>query len=353
VALIFMLLYLYMERSKQECNVYKKRLLADAASDFRMSISSIKAHIEELTKEQSLSDSGKKYLSMARDQANRLSASINKFKDDIPYKDFSEMDDVSSVCRLMSENMKAVVNLDEQAVSKMCLLLIEDDEENRILMHDSLHAAFDILFAGDGVEAWKIIQEQMPDLVLLDIKMPQIKSFEFYNLMKSTDETAEIPLIVLTQISDTHERLHVLGFGADYSLNKPIDSAKLLELMRSIFRTRASISNKKTYTKWHNDKFVKTMLDVVRINLANTNFGKDDFASAMSISASSLYKKVKLLTDLSPTDFIKVVRLNHAMELLHSRKHSVTEVSELCGFSSIGYFSTVFKKHFGKCPNEI
>ena len=94
-------------------------------------------------------------------------------------------------------------------------------------------------------------------------------------------------------------------------------------------------------------------MDVVRENIANIEFGKDDFASAMNVSTSLLYKKVKSLTDQSPTDFIKLVRLNYALELLQSHKHSVTDVSELCGFGSIGYFSTVFKKHFGKSPTEI
>jgi AraC-like DNA-binding protein len=73
----------------------------------------------------------------------------------------------------------------------------------------------------------------------------------------------------------------------------------------------------------------------------------------MNVSTSLLYKKIKSLTNQSPTDFIKMVRLDHALELLHSHKYSVTEVSELCGFSTIGYFSTVFKKHFGKSPTDI
>jgi len=98
---------------------------------------------------------------------------------------------------------------------------------------------------------------------------------------------------------------------------------------------------------------VKKMLEIVRLNMANTEFGKDDFASAMNVSTSLLYKKVKSLTDQSPTDFIKMVRLDYALELLKNHNYSVTEVSEQCGFSSIGYFSTVFKKHFGKTPNEI
>ena len=95
------------------------------------------------------------------------------------------------------------------------------------------------------------------------------------------------------------------------------------------------------------------MLDVARANISNTEFDKEEFASAMYVSSSLLYKKIKSLTDQSPTDFIKTVRLNHAVDLLQSGKYTVTEVSELCGFASLGYFSTVFSKHFGKSPSEV
>jgi len=84
--------------------------------------------------------------------------------------------------------------------------------------------------------------------------------------------------------------------------------------------------------------------------MANSEFGRDEFAAAMNISSSLLYKKVKSLTGQSPIEFIKTIRLNHALELLQSRKYMVTEVSELCGFSNIGYFSIAFKKYFRKSP---
>jgi AraC-like DNA-binding protein len=102
-----------------------------------------------------------------------------------------------------------------------------------------------------------------------------------------------------------------------------------------------------------NDKFLKKLLDVARANISNSEFSKDEFASSVNMSSSLLYKKMKSLTGLSPTDFIKTIRLDHALELLQSRKYTVTEVSELCGFASVGYFSTVFRKHFGKSPTEI
>ena len=101
------------------------------------------------------------------------------------------------------------------------------------------------------------------------------------------------------------------------------------------------------------DKFIKKAYKIVTDNMANCDFGKDEFASAMNASPSLLYKKIKAITNQSPVDFIKTIRLDYSLELLNSKKHSVTEVSEMCGFSSVGYFSTVFKKHFGKSPTEI
>jgi AraC-like DNA-binding protein len=102
-----------------------------------------------------------------------------------------------------------------------------------------------------------------------------------------------------------------------------------------------------------NDKFIKKMMAVAKDNISNTEFDKEEFALAMNVSPSLLYKKVKSLTDQSPSEFIKTVRLNHAVELLQLRKYSVTEVSELCGFASLTYFGIAFRKHFGKSPSEI
>jgi len=94
-------------------------------------------------------------------------------------------------------------------------------------------------------------------------------------------------------------------------------------------------------------------LAIVADNLSNSAFGKDEFASEMNVSTSLLYKKIKSLTDQSPSEFIKLIRLNNALQLLKTKRYSVTEVSEMCGFSSVGYFGTVFKKHFGKLPTDI
>jgi signal transduction histidine kinase/ligand-binding sensor domain-containing protein/CheY-like chemotaxis protein/AraC-like DNA-binding protein len=249
---------------------------------------------------------------------------------------------------------------------EMRILIVEDNDDLRNFMQHPLQADFDVLLAEDGAEAWDIIQKQMPDLVVSDVMMPRMDGFELCRLMKSTYETSHIPVILLTALSGKVEQLHGLGLGADDYLTKPFDMTLLVQRIKSIIRNREVVKekalklikgsvndNEQILANEHNDQFVKKILEVIRANMANAEFGKDDFASAMNVSTSLLYKKIKSLTNQSPTDFIKMVRLDYALELLQSHKYSVTEVSELCGFSSIGYFSTVFKKYFGKSPTDI
>ena len=295
------------------------------------------------------------------------------FKIVIPFKEIYEEKKTSTTG--IKESVPDVLkNIDSQFIlpqeespkQAMRILIVEDNDDLRNFMRHPLQADFEVMLAENGVEAWDIIQKKMPDLVVSDVMMPKMDGFELCRLIKSTYETSHIPFILLTSLSGKAEQLHGLGLGADDYLTKPFDITLLVQRIKSIIRNRESVkekalklikgtgnNNEQILTNEHNDRFVKKMLEVVRANISNTEFGKDDFASTMNVSTSLLYKKVKSLTDQSPTDFIKLVRLDYALELLQSHKYSVTNVSESCGFSSIGYFSTVFKKHFGKSPTEI
>ena len=247
---------------------------------------------------------------------------------------------------------------------EMKVLIVEDNDDLLNFMKTTLSHEFKVFTAVDGEKAWEFISKQIPDLVVSDIMMPNMDGFELCKIMKSTYETSHIPIVLLTALSENTEQLYGLGLGADDYLTKPFDMNLLIQRIKSIVRNREVVrekalklikgdSNEHILTNELNDKFVKKMLDVARANISNTEFDKEEFASAMYVSSSLLYKKIKSLTDQSPTDFIKTVRLNHAVELLQSGKYTVTEVSELCGFASLGYFSTVFSKHFGKSPSEV
>lgn len=251
-----------------------------------------------------------------------------------------------------------------QAEKGLKVLLVEDNDDLLSFMQTALGDDFKVFTAPDGVKAWDFILKQLPDLVVSDIMMPKMDGYELCQLVKSTFETSHIPVVLLTALSEKTDQMHGLGLGADDYLIKPFDVAILSQKIKAIIHNREIVRGKalklinrdstdQILENELNDKFVKKMLEIVNANISNTEFGKDDFASAMNVSPSLLYKKTKALTDQSPTDFIKTVRLKNSLELLQSRKYTVTEVSEMCGFASIGYFSTVFKKHYGKSPTEV
>jgi signal transduction histidine kinase/DNA-binding response OmpR family regulator/ligand-binding sensor domain-containing protein len=270
----------------------------------------------------------------------------------------SVSDDVNDIA------LPAELKTEIESPKEMKVLVVEDNDDLLNFMKVALSNDFKVFSAVDGKKAWEFISKHMPDLVVSDIMMPEMDGFELCKMMKSTYETSHIPIVLLTALSEVTDQLHGLGLGADDYLTKPFDINLLTQRIKSIIRNRKVVREKalkliKSDSSEHilenelNDKFVKKMLDVAKANISNAEFDKDEFASAMNVSSSLLYKKIKSLTDQSPTDFIKTIRLNHAVELLQSRKYTVTEVSELCGFTSVAYFSTVFRKHFGKSPSEI
>ncbi len=247
----------------------------------------------------------------------------------------------------------------------MNVLVVEDNEELLKFIEHALTGDIKVKTARDGAVGWEKIQKETPDLVISDIMMPKMDGFELCRLMKSTFETSHIPIILLSALSEKTDQLHGLGLGADDYLTKPFDISLLKQKIASIIRNRdairekalrlikASPNDESIIRNKHNDQFLKRMLEVIHANISNPSFSKTEFASSMNVSPSLLYVKVKSLTDQSPSDFIRTVRLNQAWELLHSKSYSVTEVSELSGFSNPGYFCTVFKKHFGKTPTEV
>jgi len=246
---------------------------------------------------------------------------------------------------------------------KMKVLIVEDNEYLREFLKSAMEPQFRIYQAEDGLQAWELIKKQTPDMVVSDIMMPHMDGFELCKKIKSTYETSHLPVILLTALSGRTEQLQGLGLGADDYLTKPFDVSILRQRIRTVVQNRETVREKtlKIHSQEDtvisgnelNDKFLKQMLKVVNNNMATPQFSKNDFARTMNVSPSLLYKKVKALTNLSPTDFIKTVRLKHARELLQQKKYNITEISELCGFSSVGYFSTVFRKHYGKSPSQI
>lgn len=290
----------------------------------------------------------------------------------IPFKEVTEKEQsvINSVepelIFVVTDDMVTTTESENENIQtrKMSVLIVEDNDELRKFIANKIEGEFTALVAEDGEIAWQMILSQSPDLIISDVMMPNKNGFELCKQVKANYETSHIPVILLTALTDKAKQLQGLGLGADDYLTKPFDMSLLIQKIRTIIRNREVVIEKalrlisKDTTEpllanEINDKFVKKLLEVAWENLANAGFDKDEFASAMNVSTSLLYKKIKSLTGQSPTDLIKTIRLRHASELLQSRKYTVTEVSEMCGFSSVGYFSTVFKNFFGKSPTNL
>lgn len=294
------------------------------------------------------------------------------FKVTIPYKEVSESDQDYNQEHKTSAALyfpqpifpQSEYQVAATAASRMSVLVVEDHHDLRDFLKSALGDQFDVLVADDGITAWDIIQKKLPDLVVSDVMMPGMDGFQLCQKIKSTYETSHIPVILLTALTGKAEEIKGLGLGADDYVTKPFDVTLLEQRIKSIIQNREAVRERAlklikqnedgpVWENEQNDKFVKKMIGIVRANISNAEFNKDDFASAMNVSSSLLYKKIKSLTGQSPTDFIKITRLNYAVELLQSRKYTVSDVSELCGFASANYFSTVFRKHFRKSPTEL
>ena len=244
------------------------------------------------------------------------------------------------------------------------LLIVEDNTNLLNFMKDTLSPDFDVLTAAYGAIAWKIVSEQLPDIVVSDIMMPEMDGFELCRHIKSTFETAHIPIILLTALSEQTDQLKGLKLDADDYLTKPFDMEVLRQRLMATLHNRQLVKSKLLNSLSHgmpvvelgnkqNDDFLQKLYDVVKRNMSNNEFDKEQFASEMNVSPSLLYKKVKALTDTSPTDFIKIVRLEYAQQLLKTQRYNITEISEMCGFASAAYFSTVYKKQYGVPPSDF
>jgi signal transduction histidine kinase/CheY-like chemotaxis protein/ligand-binding sensor domain-containing protein/AraC-like DNA-binding protein len=264
-----------------------------------------------------------------------------------------------------TETVQGVSADGEKARSrKPHIFVVEDNEQLRGFLKNTLQRSYHVSVAGEGGEALELIDKIMPDLIVSDIMMPGMDGFELCRRIKSTFQTSHIPVILLTSLSEKAKQMEGFGLGADDYVTKPFDMTLLTRRIDSILGNREMVrertlrmlnvapESENVFVNELNDRFIRKAIESVRANIANCDFGKDAFASAMNVSPSLLYKKIKALSGHSPAEFIKTIRLNRAFDLLRSGNHTIVEVSEMCGFSNANYFSTAFKKYFGETPTS-
>ena len=246
------------------------------------------------------------------------------------------------------------------------VLVVEDNDELRNYLQETLSEEYTVQTCENGKEALIIVKEYMPDLIISDIMMPEMRGDELCEILKNNIETSHIPIILLTALNDEKHVIKGLRTGADEYIIKPFNISILKATIANILTNRAMLRNRyanleieeteeeacsncSTNIDW---KFIGELKAYVEDNLENPDFNIDLLASDMNMSRTSLYNKIKALTDLSPSDYVRNIRLTKAAELLKEGELNVTEVAEKTGFNDAKYFREVFKKQYKVSPSK-
>ncbi|MFR9634040.1 MAG: two-component regulator propeller domain-containing protein [Rikenellaceae bacterium] len=246
------------------------------------------------------------------------------------------------------------------------LLVVEDNRDLRELIVAILSKYYKIFSAADGYAALEVLKRYNIDMIVSDIMMPRMDGIELCRAVKSNIEYSNIPIILLTAKEGEQNKVQGYESGADAYIVKPFSSKLLLSRIQNIFSARRfiidsikrddgfmSIELSGITTTPLDEKLLTMAIEAIEQNIDNEEFNIHDFADAMNVSKSTLYRKIKYLTGMTTTDFVKDVRLRHAARLLKSERQLTTqELASRVGFGQPKYFAVCFRKKYGVMPSK-
>jgi signal transduction histidine kinase/DNA-binding response OmpR family regulator/streptogramin lyase len=243
------------------------------------------------------------------------------------------------------------------------ILIIEDNPDMQKYLADELSSDYHINVANNGVEGQRMVQTQMPDLIISDIMMPEMDGYELCKKVKSNELTSHIPVLLLTAKSSEENQIQGLEYGADEYITKPFNSNILKLRIRNILENRANLakkfsshldiipSNLKISEIDHG--FLEKMIKIIEDRIDDSELSGDSLANELGVSKGNLYKKLKALTGLTVNIFIRNIRLKIAAKLLKKGNYSISDVAYAVGFNNPKYFSTCFSELFEMSPKEF
>lgn len=256
----------------------------------------------------------------------------------------------------------AVPSAPSAPLNRRTILLIEDDNDVREFLLSELESCFDLKVASDGKAGIAMAKELDVDLIVSDVMMPGMNGFELTKRLKNSFETSHIPIILLTALSTDENVLEGTESGADAYITKPFSPqllmARILQLLnqREILRQKfGKVPQEIRSAMLRNEQdslFVKRLDSIVYSRLGEQDLFVDKVAGLLHLGRTIFYKKVRGTTGYTPNEYIRVIRLRKAAELLKEGEKNVSEVAYAVGFDNPYYFSKCFKEQFGMPPSQ-
>ena len=242
------------------------------------------------------------------------------------------------------------------------LLIVEDNEEMRNFLADSFLGQYQVLTATDGVEGLGIAEEELPDLIVSDLMMPNMDGITFCQKIKDNLDTSHTPVVLLTAKNADESKIEGSEVGADAYLTKPF-SLKLLQLtlhnllegrrkLKELYAHDALVEAREVGTTKRDKEFIDEIITIIEENLDNTELEVEHIARQVGMSRSKLYTKMHSLTGQTVGDFVRKLRMKRAAQMIVCEDMSITEIMDQVGIQSQSYFTKAFKKEFGKTPTQ-
>ena len=241
------------------------------------------------------------------------------------------------------------------------LLIMEDDNEVREFLKGELEVYFTVSTAENGLIGLDIAEKLQPDLIVCDVMMPEMNGFEVTRRLRANFEISHVPIILLTAHSSQEHQLEALDAGADSYIIKPFNMKYLMlriiklidqrEHLQHRFAKEPGLLTPTICSTERDTELLEKMNKIIEENLGNPDFSVESFAQTLGLGRTVFFRKVKALMGYSPNEYIRVIRLKKAAELLSTTTMNVGEVAYAIGMNDPFYFSKSFKAQFGKAPS--
>ena len=249
----------------------------------------------------------------------------------------------------------------ENNSDKPLILLVEDHEEFRNYLADCLLGEYQVVTAANGKEGLQKVMACLPDLVITDMMMPQMDGVALCQEVKKDIRTSHIPVIMLTARSSEEKHLEGLDSGCNLYLTKPFNLDILCSSIRNLleererlqafYRKRISVQTSDQEIVSLDDRLIKKAIELVEANLEDAEFSVEQMSRELGMSRVHLYKKLSSLTGKSPVEFIRLIRIQRAAQLLGTSQLTVSEIAYKVGYNNAKYFSKHFKLEYGVLPS--
>lgn len=243
------------------------------------------------------------------------------------------------------------------------VLVVEDEPDMRGYVSARLSRRYHVLTSADGQEALELLRSRTVDLVIADVMMPQKDGYELCRELKSDERLNHIPVILLTAKARDEEKMDGLSAGADDYICKPFNGQELLiraenlisirSMLRRRFSDEVVISGSDVHVRSADAEFLERVREVVEDRMGDPAFKVSDVAEEVGLSARQLRRRLQALIDVSPSGYVRALRLERARRLLEQKADTVSQIAYAVGFNDEKYFSRLFRQVYGILPSEV